>query len=404
MATHTIKMPDVGEGVEEVELVAWHVKSGDQVAADQLLADVTTDKATVEVPSPVAGKVVSLSGQPGDVIAVGAELLRLEIDEAARTAAARMPRREKRQAPSDGAASVPRDAGAAAPEPAGARAVGARAATAHGVAADDQGAVADDRGVASADRGAGRSDLMGGAPEDAKRGAHTVPVTGMRRRVARKMQESKHHIPHFAYVEEVDVTELDIALLRLNERFGARRGSLPLLSFLVRAIVLAARDFPQINARYDDEADVVTQYEPVHVGVATQTDSGLVVLVLRHAEALDLWSCAREINRLKEEARAGRMTPDEVSGSTITIASLGDLNGVLSTPIINYPEVAIVGVNRIVQRPVILDGVVVARKVMNLSSSFDLRVVDGAQAGGFIRSIRGYLECPTTLFAEYPRR
>ena len=227
-----------------------------------------------------------------------------------------------------------------------------------------------------------------------------VPVIGLRRKIAQKMQESKRHIPHFTYVEEVDVTEVEALRTRLNATWAEQRGKLTLLPFLMRAVVLALREFPQINARYDDVGDVVTRYGAVHLGIATQTEAGLMVPVVRHAEARDLWACATEIARLAEVARNGKATRDELTGSTITITSLGALGGIVSTPVINHPEVAIVGINRIVERPMIRGGAVVARQMMNLSSSFDHRVVDGLHAAEFIQVARGYLECPATLFVE----
>jgi len=227
-----------------------------------------------------------------------------------------------------------------------------------------------------------------------------LPLIGLRRKIAQKMQDSKRRIPHFSYVEEVDVTELEALRTRLNNQWGAERGRLTLLPLLMRAVVLGVREFPQINARFDDDAGVVTRHGAVHIGIATQTDAGLVVAVLRHAEARDLWSCAAEMARLAEAARSGKATREELSGSTITISSLGALGGIASTPVINHPEVAIVGVNKIVERPMIRGGLVVARKMMNLSSSFDHRVVDGMHAAEFIQAVRGYLECPATLFVE----
>jgi 2-oxoisovalerate dehydrogenase E2 component (dihydrolipoyl transacylase) len=214
------------------------------------------------------------------------------------------------------------------------------------------------------------------------------------------MQEAKRRITHFSYVEEVDVTELEQLRSRLNAQWGTQRGRLTLLPFLARAMIIALRDFPHINARYDDDRGVVARYGAVHLGFAAQTDAGLMVPVVRHAEAMDLWACGAEITRLAEAVRTGRATRDELSGSTITLSSLGALGGVVSTPVINYPEVAIVGVNRIVERPVIINGAVVARKMMNLSSSFDHRVVDGMDAAQFIQRIRGCLECPAMLFVD----
>jgi len=227
-----------------------------------------------------------------------------------------------------------------------------------------------------------------------------VQVIGLRRKIAQKMQEAKRRIPHFTYVEEIDVTELEALRAQLNERHGQKRGRLTLLPLLARAIVQALREFPQINARFDDDAGVVTRHGAVHLGIATQTEGGLMVPVLRHAEARDPWSIAGEILRLAEAARSGKATRDELSGSTITITSLGPLGGIVTTPVINYPEVAIVGVGRIVERPVILDGRIVARKLMNLSSSFDHRVVDGADGAHFVQAVRGLLESPALLFVE----
>jgi 2-oxoisovalerate dehydrogenase E2 component (dihydrolipoyl transacylase) len=227
-----------------------------------------------------------------------------------------------------------------------------------------------------------------------------VPVIGLRRKIAQKMQEAKRRIPHFTYVEEIDVTELEILRGQLNEQFGASRAKLTLLPLLARAVVLAVREFPQINARYDDEAGSVTRHGAVHLGIAAQTDAGLMVPVLRHAEARDLWSAATEIARLAEAARTGKASRDELAGSTITITSLGALGGIVTTPIINHPEVAIVGVGRIVERPVIRAGQIVARRLMNLSSSFDHRVVDGADGAHFVQAVRRLLESPALLFVD----
>jgi 2-oxoisovalerate dehydrogenase E2 component (dihydrolipoyl transacylase) len=229
-------------------------------------------------------------------------------------------------------------------------------------------------------------------------GEEAIPVIGLRRRIAMKMQDSKRRIPHFAYVEEVDVTEVEALRAQLNSKWADQRPRLTLLPLLARAIVLAVREHPVVNARFDDEAGVVTRFGAVHLGVATQTSNGLMVTVVQHAEALDLWSTAAEVARLAEAARAGRATRTELTGSTITISSLGALGGIASTPVINHPEVAIVGVNRIVERPVMRGAGVVARQMMNLSSSFDHRVVDGIDAARFIQAVRGFLESPATMF------
>ena len=259
--------------------------------------------------------------------------------------------------------------------------------------------------------GAGSASMRGAAvpahampreatPRSAADAVHAEKLVGLRRKTAQKMQESKRRIAHFTYVEEVDVGELEALRAALNARDGERRPHLTLLPFIVRAVVLAVREVPTVNARFDDEAGVLERHEAVHAGIATQTRSGLLVPVLRHAEARDLWSCAEEIARLAEAARSGRIVRDEMAGSTITVTSLGRLGGIVNTPVINHPEVAIVGINRIVERPVIRGGLVVARPLMNLSSSFDHRVIDGAQAAAFVQAVRGYLERPATLFID----
>ncbi|NYT77078.1 2-oxo acid dehydrogenase subunit E2 [Alcaligenaceae bacterium] len=459
MGIHIIKMPDIGEGIAEVELVEWHVSEGDSVVEDQVLADVMTDKATVQVPSPVHGKVLGLGGKVGEVMAVGSELVRLEVEgqgnehlhsgkskrpvaSAATASGSASSEHAVRAGQADDSTSS-KDAGSSASAPAApsganhssaapnAR-VATTSATAHGssMAARPDGekplaspAVrkrAWDLGIELqyvAGSGAAGQITHGDldlyieqgvkANATARSSAYArrddeqdVPVVGLRRRIAEKMQESKRRIPHFSYVEEVDVTELEALRQKLNAQWGAERGKLTLLPLLARAVINALREFPQINARYDDEAGVVKRYGAVHLGVAAQTAAGLMVPVVRHAEALDLWACGAEITRLAEATRAGKAARDELSGSTITLSSLGPLGGIVSTPVINHPEVAIVGVNRMVERPMIVGGAVVARKMMNLSSSFDHRVVDGMDAAQFIQRVRGYLECPAMLFIE----
>ncbi|MBT9459250.1 MAG: 2-oxo acid dehydrogenase subunit E2 [Burkholderiaceae bacterium] len=416
MGTHIIKMPDIGEGIVEVELVAWRVQPGDQITEDQIVADVMTDKATVEIPSPVHGKVLSLGGEAGQLMAVGSELVRIEVEGDA-VAAAPLPAaapaaRAPAPAPVAAAAKqvAPPSASPAPTERAIASPSVRRRAWELGVDIqqvrpsgtggrvmheDLEAHAARHGGSASAQPVAARP-----APMAARGGEEAIKIVGLRRKIAQKMAESKRRIPHFTYVEEIDVTELELLRARLNAQHAAKRGKLTVLPLLVRAIVNALRDFPQINARLDDEQGVVTRYGAVHLGVAAQTPAGLMVPVLRHAESHDLWSCAAEIARLAEAARSGRATRDELTGSTITLTSLGALGGIMSTPVINHPEVAIVGVNRIVERPVMRQGAVVGRQMMNLSSSFDHRVVDGQHAAEFIQAIRGMLECPATLFVD----
>jgi 2-oxoisovalerate dehydrogenase E2 component (dihydrolipoyl transacylase) len=431
MGHHVIKMPDLGEGIAEVEVVAWRVQPGDAVVEDQVLADVMTDKATVEIPSPVHGTVVALGGKVGESLAVGAELIRLDVEgtgnappptpeadepadvphgfvpEPARVAEAQASFVE---APDVAAAPPQRPAPAPALRAAGEKPLAAPAVRKRawdlGIELQYVAGSGPAGRITHADLDAHVAGQRRGqvAPSGGRYaeldGEEAIPVIGLRRKIAEKMQLAKRQIPHFTYVEEVDVTELEALRGQLNARYGEERGKLTLLPLLMRAVVLAVRQFPDVNARYDDQANVVTRYRPVHIGIATQTDAGLMVPVVRHAEARDPWSSATEIARLADAARNGKAARDELSGSTITITSLGALGGIVSTPVINHPEVAIVGVNRIVDRPVIRNGGMVARKMMNLSSSFDHRVIDGMVAAEFIQTIRGYLESPATLFVE----
>jgi 2-oxoisovalerate dehydrogenase E2 component (dihydrolipoyl transacylase) len=409
MSVHVIRMPDLGEGVAEVELVAWHVKPGDAVAEDQVLADVMTDKATVEIPSPVAGRVRSLGGEIGQMLAVGADLISIDLDSAVAPVAALAPT----PVPAPPAVAVlaarsESEQNASHHRPIAAPAVRARA-WELGVDLKDVPASGTAGRIVHRDldvyvaSGAARSLPMApSSPRGASQleGTHTEKIVGLRRKIAQKMLESKRRIPHYTYVEEVDVGELEALRAVLNGKWGVQRGHLTMLAFLIRAVVLAVRTFPQVNARFDDEAGVITRHDAVHVGIATQTGAGLMVPVLRDAQARDLWSCAAEVVRLSDAARSGKSVRDELAGSTITISSLGRLGGIMSTPVINHPEVAIVGVNRIALRPTIRDGAVVARQLMNLSSSFDHRVVDGAQAAAFVQCLRDHLEHPALLFVE----
>jgi 2-oxoisovalerate dehydrogenase E2 component (dihydrolipoyl transacylase) len=446
MGIHVIKIPDIGEGIAEVELVAWHVQPGDEVTEDQALADVMTDKATVEIPSPVAGKVLALGGEIGSLMAVGSELIRIEVEGEARGEAVKPASVAPQPAPMLARVPPPQPSpkvgrsetegirsetpvAALAPSPSGGgqgsgqqpsagRKEGAdkpiaspsvrRYAWELGVdlrqvrASGTAGRImhADVDAYAAAGAGAVRA-LQPSAPAGVHRDdEEKIPVIGLRRKIAQKMQEAKRHIPHFAYVEEVDVTELEALRSRLNANQQGQRPRLTLLPFLMRAVASAVREFPQMNAHFDDTAGLVTRYGAVHMGIATQTGAGLMVPVVRQAQSLDLWASAAEVTRVAEAARKGKATRDELTGSTITISSLGPLGGIVSTPIINAPEVAIIGVNRMVLRPMMMAGAVVPRLMMNLSSSFDHRVVDGQHAAEFIQAVRGLLECPATLFVE----
>ena len=409
MSTHVVKVPDIGEGIAEVELVLWHVETGDTVVADQTLADVMTDKATVEVPSPVAGRVLALSGNAGDKLAVGSELIRIAVDEAAIAAPGHVnvDARASTAAPAFTAAPVTAApvTSATAGKPLASPSVRRQARELSVDLTQVPGSGPDGR-VLHEDvvRFATPHAAETVAPASAQRhverhGEQQVPVIGLRRQIAQRMQDALR-IPHFTYVEEIDVTELEALRARLNAERGRARGHLTVLPFLMRAIVLAIRSFPQLNARYDDAQGIVTQFAAVHIGIATQTDGGLLVPVVRHAETLDLWASAAEVARLADTARGGKARRDELSGSTITITSLGPRGGIVTTPIINPPEVAIIGVNRIVLRPVIRGGAVVPRLLMNLSSSFDHRVVDGQHAADFVQALRGCLECPALLFVD----
>ncbi|WP_085632590.1 MULTISPECIES: dihydrolipoamide acetyltransferase family protein [unclassified Pseudomonas] len=424
MGTHVIKMPDIGEGIAEVELSQWHVKVGDLVVEDQVLADVMTDKAMVDIPSPVHGKVIALGGQPGEVMAVGSVLISIEVEGAGnlKESAAPAPVKEAPAPVAPKVEAVIESKPAAAPRPAavcqgpmvareaGDRPLASPAVRKHALDLGIQLRLV--RGSGPAGRvlhedldaylAQGQSNASAPAANAyaQRNDEEQIPVIGMRRKIAQRMQESTQRAAHFSYVEEIDVTAIEELRAHLNDKHGASRGKLTLLPFLVRALVVALRDFPQMNARYDDEAQVIHRLGAVHVGVATQSDVGLMVPVVRHAEARSLWDSAAEIARLANAARNGKASRDELSGSTITLTSLGALGGIVSTPVLNLPEVAIVGVNKIVERPMVVKGQVVIRKMMNLSSSFDHRVVDGMDAALFIQAIRGLLEQPATLFVE----
>jgi 2-oxoisovalerate dehydrogenase E2 component (dihydrolipoyl transacylase) len=400
MGHYAFKLPDVGEGIAESEIATWRVAVGEQVTEDQPLVDMLTEKAAVEIPSPVSGRVLELRGQPGDKIAVGAILVVIDTEGAAAAEAAP----QAPQAPAVAARTAPATAATAAVAAAPVLNEKPQASPAVRKLARELG-VDLTRLAGSGPRGRIlREDVQScqGAPAAAVPPAgdavETVKIIGMRRKIAEAMQRSKQRIPHFAYVEEVDVTELEALRQHLNGLHGKTRGKLTVLPFLMRALVKLRPRFPQINANYDDEAGVLYRHSASHVGIAAQTPQGLVVPVVHHAERLDLWGSGAEIRRLAEAARAGKARREELTGSTITITSLGTMGGIASTPVINAPEVAIVGVNKMVLRPMIRDGAVVPRLMMNLSSSFDHRIVDGYDAAEFIQAIKALLEHPATLF------
>jgi len=428
LAQRIVKLPDIGEGTTEAEIVTWLVKPGDVIQEEDPLAEVMTDKATVEIPSPVGGTVVSINGKIGEKLAVGSELVVLETEGS--PAVNPHPPAAALPVPPLPQAGEGKSAPAQKPLSRNAGEGGARSATGEGEATLRPSGLSGKPLASPAvrkrawDLGVELQFVPGSGPagrithEDldafaaagsrpaatrstfAKRdGVEDIPITGLRRAIAEHMQLSAARIPHFAYIEEVDVTALEELRAHFNDTH-AERGHLTLLPFLMRAIVNAIVDHPQVNARYDDEAGVLHRHNAVDIGVATQTPGGLMVPVVRHAEALDLWQAAAEVQRLSEAARTAKATRDELTGSTITITSLGRLGGIAATPVINHPEVAIIGVNRIDERPVVRGGQVTIRKMMNLSSSFDHRIVDGWEAASFIAKIKAQLEQPATLFID----
>ena len=407
MGRFVFKLPDVGEGTAEAEVVAWHAGVGDLVDEDAPLVDVMTDKATVEITSPVRGKILSQAAEPGQMAVVGAPLVEFETEDEAAEEIADAVAEVRPLHPGPAAAPAEPEPEAPVQPP---RTPGAQAAPAVRARAEKLGVeLGSIRG--SGPRGRithedldaallrGGAPVRAPAPPSAPRPEEQVKVMGLRRRIAEKMAEAKRRIPHFGYVEEVDVTELEALRRHLNASHPDRP-RLTLLPFLMAAVVKAAAAYPQINARYDDEAGIVTRSGAVHIGIAVQTDAGLMVPVVRNAEARSLWDNASEVARLASAARAGTAARDELSGSTITITSLGPLGGISHFPVINHPEVAILGPNKIVERPVVRHGQVVVRQMMNISSAFDHRVVDGQEAAEFIQRIKALLEHPASLFVD----
>lgn len=450
MARFTFNLPDIGEGVAEAEIVAWHVQPGDRVEEDGRLADMMTDKATVEMESPVAGKVLEVGGAVGEVIPIGSPLVVIETE-------GEVPEEvlEEQQAVASGSdegdgqgeeteeLAPPPSPSLSRSEPASpapseaepekeTRGGGARHSTSSGRAQNEAQGKSSRRALASPavrkrakDMGIDLADIRpqsgerirhgdldafisyggdtGHAPAGPTRGDEVVEVVGLRRRIAESMAASKRNIPHFSYVEECDVTELENLRAQLNETRGDRP-KLTLLPLLITAICRAVPEYPMINARYDDEAREVTRHGAVHMGLATMTDAGLMVPVIRNAQSLNLWQLSAEILRLAKAARSGKARPEELSGSTLTVTSLGPLGGIASTPVINRPEVAIIAPNRIVERPAFIpDGTggerLAKRKLMNLSISCDHRVVDGYDAAAFVQTVKQLIEAPAAILA-----
>lgn len=424
MGRYLFRLPDVGEGVAEAEIVAWLVKVGDVVEEDQNLAEVMTDKATVEISSPVAGVVVAVHGEVGGMLPVGAVLVEFESEAGVEAPAAGAP------VPAEAMIEV---APSPAPVPPPAPALAARAAAPSGASrrSASSGRSAGEAPLASPstrrralDLGVSLIQVPGTGPagritpddleaylvadgEDgarsslvARTGVNDTRIVGLRRKIAEKMQEAKRRIPHINYVEECDLTELEALRLDLNQHRTEDQPKLTLLPFIMRAMVKALPDYPQINARYDDDAGVLHAHEGVHIGIATQTPNGLIVPVVRHAEARDLWDCAREVARLARAVRDGTAAREELSGSTITLTSMGPLGGISSSPVINHPEVAILNPNKLVDRPMVQGSFVTVRKMMNLSSAFDHRIVDGYDGALFVQRVKRLLEHPALIFMD----
>lgn len=431
MARYEFKLPDIGEGIAEAEIVAWHVKIGDEIAEDQQIADMMTDKATVEMESPVAGKVIELAGEVGDQVPIGSVLAVIETQGADRAAEPADDSKEERpladgaiEATPEQAREIPVvavDETSPAPKPAPAPAprvepevAKKEPAGAHVLASPAVRARARDLGIdlaevrTTSDR-VRHSDLdayllyNGGTVSNRGSGAvradETIKVVGLRRKIAENMQEAKRRIPHFTLVEEFDVTALEETRAMMNRDRGSNP-KLTLLPFLITAMAKALPEWPMLNATYDDDANVITRHGALDLGMATQTPNGLMVPVIRNAQNLSVWQLASEILRLAEAARSGKAAREELSGSSITLSSLGPMGGVTSTPVINRPEVAIIAVNKVEDKLVPIDGEIEIRKRMNLSLSCDHRVVDGWDAANFMRALKGYIENPLRLLSS----
>ena len=429
MSQYKYKLPDVGEGVVEAEIVEWHIKEGDRVEEDQHILDVMTDKATVEIPCAVTGTVKKIVGEPGDVIPVGTEILVIDVEgsvpedaeedaepeakdaEVEKKDAVKAEEEKPAAAKEDRPAPKPAPAKAAS-RPSGEKPLASPAVRKRALDADiDLSAVpgtgpagrithADlDDFIAAGGRLVSKAGGGAGAGRRPRTGVEEKKVIGLRRKIAENMAKSKRTIPHITYVEEIDLTALEDLRAHLNATRRDDQPKLTIIPFLVAALAKALPEFPQANAHFDTEESVLTQYEGVHCGIATATPNGLMVPVIRHAESLDVWEIADELKRLAEAARSGKAKKEELSGSTITITSLGAIGGIVTTPVINHPETAIIGVNKMMTLPRYDEaGRLVPRKIMNLSSSFDHRIVDGYEAARLVQAMKALLENPATLF------
>lgn len=416
MAEYKFKMPDIGEGVVEAEITAWHVKVGDKVAEDDPVADAMTDKATVELTAPVSGVVTTLGCGEGDILAIGADLVVFEMDGDApvqREETKSEPEPEPAPEPKPVKAEQPKATPVSNPTPIGGQTPSTKPLASPAVRkaamdAEINLSLVIPTGKAGQITHEDLEAFENGGPQiqtakgsrQKRVGSTDIKVTGMRRVISERMQEAKRRIPHFSYVEAVDMTELEALRAHLNTNKKEHQPKLTLIPFFIHAICKAVLLWPQCNATFDDDAGIITQHHGVHVGMAAQTPNGLMVPVIKHAESMDVWNLAEEIIRLGQAAKTGKIKPEELQGGSITLTSLGPLGGVVTTPVINRPEVAIIGPNKIVETPVVQNGQVVVRKMMNISSSFDHRVVDGFHAAEMITYIKGLLEHPATLFMD----
>lgn len=417
MGFYSFKLPDLGEGIVESEIDKWHVQPGDRVEEDQPIAEVITDKAVIEVSSPITGAVVALACEAGEVIAVGSELIRFEVAGDGNIKGQAEPETTSAAPPtSPPGQSKPIEAEAAKPA---AKSIIVAASVAEDIALPHRTILTSPslrRRAREANidlslvPGSGpdgritRQDMdaylsVAGNPTSRKRqGSNEVKIKGLRRVIAQKMQQSKRQIPHYSYIEEVDVTQLEELRQQLNAKRKDSQPKLTLMPFIMQALIKVLPDYPHCNAHFDDSNDLLIQHQPVHIGIATMTATGLMVPVVKHCESLDIWQSASEMARLSQAARDSRANKDELCGSTITITSLGAIGGIATTPIINAPETAIIGVNKLQQRPVVKNDIIVIRKIMNLSSSFDHRIVDGYDGAQLIQSLKALLENPAAIF------
>jgi 2-oxoisovalerate dehydrogenase E2 component (dihydrolipoyl transacylase) len=401
MGRYLFRLPDIGEGVAEAEITAWHVKPGDHIAEDGPLLDVMTDKATVDMTSPVEGTVIARHGDVGSMAPVGAVLVELEVAGEAPADRRAEPKQDVARNARAAETPVAPPAAPAAPinpDPTASPATRRRAME-WGIKLEEVKGTGPHGRILVEDLERHR-----GQPKSAPRaivektGVEEIKLVGMRRKIADRMAQSKRQIPHFSYVEEFDLTELEALRADLNANRKESQPKLTLLPFFMQALVKLLPDAPNLNAHYDEAEGVLRRFAAIHIGIATQTPGGLMVPVVRHAETRDLWDCARELQRVTAAAREGSASREELSGSTITLTSLGPLGGIAATPIINHPEVAIIGPNKLVERPVVDGSFLTRRKLMNLSSSFDHRIVDGYDAASFIQRLKRLMEHPALIF------